>query len=264
MRIIKEYLKLTFSKRKKVEPFKNNKFKLISLNLRRDQEELDNWDTRKNKILDFLKQEQPHILCSQEVMPHMYKFLLKEFGFDGYGIDNYLGCKLNLSPLISSEGNIILYDKNKYTKVHSGVFWLSDKPNFPSATWGNKTLRTCVYVALKDKETKKVIYVFNTHFDHISNEAREKSEMLVLKKINEIALGCDVYLTGDFNAPIKDLTKLNAKFDNTYNYNKNLTFNSFKNLTKTLDAVYFRFGNKFNVEIPNIKLSDHTPVIISK
>ena len=261
IKFIKDYVKYTFNKHKIINKFKNNPFKLITLNLKRDtwQDGQNCWDNRKENIINFIKSEQPHILCSQEVMPHMYRYLLYELGevYNGYYVSSF-------RKLVNTLGNIVLYDKHKYELVTKGKFWLSETPDKISTSWGASEPRTCVYVGLYDKQSDKTFYVFNTHLDHKSEEAAEKSISLIIKKIQEIAGDNDIYLTGDFNLLIQDMNALNEIFDSTYNYNKNFTFNSFHNkLTKTLDAIYFRFGHKFNVEIPNIKLSDHTPVIIS-
>lgn len=267
--ILKDFIKYSFTKNKRIDLFKNNPFKIISLNLRRDvyTDKQNSWKYRKEKIVEFIKTEQPHIICSQEVMPHMYKYLLTELGemYDGYTVASFFGCKLNYLPIPTTLGNMILYDKHKYELLDKGKFWLSTTPKIISRSWGASEPRTCVWVCLYDKNTGKKFYVFNTHLDHKSQEARENSLPLIVNKIQEIAGNYDIYLMGDFNALIEDLTPLNGAFDSTYNYNKNLTFNSFHNkLTKSLDAIYFRFGNKFNVDIPNIKISDHTPVIIYK
>jgi endonuclease/exonuclease/phosphatase family metal-dependent hydrolase len=155
-----------------------------------------------------------------------------------------------------------MYRKDKVELLKWGVFWISETPEVMSKGWDTSQRRICTWGEFKDKASGKKLFYFNTHLDHKSEEAAEKSISLIIKKIQEIAGDNDIYLTGDFNLLIQDM---NVKtFDSTYNYNKNFTFNSFHNkLTKTLDAIYFRFGHKFNVEIPNIKLSDHTPVIIS-
>ena len=55
---------------------------------------------------------------------------------------------------------------------------------------------------LEDLETKTVLFVFNTHFDHRGEEARRESARLILKKIEEISdQGSAVVLCGDFNLP---------------------------------------------------------------
>lgn len=269
LEILKEFIQLSFKKHKKIELFKNNPFKIISLNLRRDTytDKQNCWKYRKESIVDFIKSEKPHVICSQEVMPHMYKYLMSELGevYEGYSVASFFGCKLNHMLLPVTLGNMILYDKHKCDLADCGKFWLSTTPNRLSRSWGAVEPRTCVWVCLYDKNTDKKFYVFNTHLDHESQEAREQSLHLIVKKIQEIAGDEDIYLMGDFNLLVEDMKILNETFDSTYNYNKSLTFNSFHNkLTKTLDAIYFRFGNKFNIEIPNIKISDHTPVIISK
>ena len=60
--------------------------------------------------------------------------------------------------------------------------------------------RICTYGLFENLYTKDKLWVFNTHFDHIGNHAREKSTDLILKKINSIkSKDIPVILTGDFN-----------------------------------------------------------------
>jgi endonuclease/exonuclease/phosphatase family metal-dependent hydrolase len=265
--VVWDYIKYSFMRFDKTYISCPDKFKFITLNLRREvyNDGEKRWHFRKEQILEFIKQERPHIICSQEVMPHMFKYLIYKIGniYGHYGIDSFNGLQLNYSPVLSSEGNTIMYDKTKYELLDKGKFWLSDKPNKPSSTWGNKCLRTCIYVKLKDVN-EKIIYVFATHLDHQSGESRKKSAELIAKKIQEIAGNNTFYLCGDFNAFInsEELEAFNI-FDNTYNHNKNLTFHCYHKVkTKPLDAIYYKYGESYQIEIPNIKISDHSPVII--
>lgn len=268
LRIVRENLGYLFNKRYKLIPlFDENTFKVITLNLRRDvlEDGENGWLHRRGNIINFLKDEKPHVFCAQEVMPHMYKHLLIELGrvYNGYGVDNLSGCTLDKSLLWNSEGNAILYDKTKYRLLDKGVFWLSSKPNKPSATWENKIRRTCIYVWLEDVNSGNKFYVFNTHFDHKSTKARNESAHLVREMIHDITQGQEVYLTGDFNMPIGEIYSLNGVLNNTYNLDKSCTFNALKKeRKKTLDAIYFNFSKEFKVSIPDVKLSDHSPVII--
>ena len=263
LQIIKECFYYTFHKHKVMKLIKNNPFKIISLNLRKDTwKDGDNcWSNRKESIVDFIKREQPHVMCMQEVMPHMYKYLLHELGevYTGYGVSCFTG--INLKYSLNTLGNAIIYDKHKYELVSSGKFYLSPTPNRVSCGWGSSEPRTCIYVELYDKKSDRKFYVYNTHLDHVSNEARQESVKLIASNIKNV----DTYLMGDFNTPMdsEDLNILYEILDCTYNHNKDNTFNCFhKTRTKALDGIFFEFGKNFKIKIAEEKLSDHAAIII--
>jgi endonuclease/exonuclease/phosphatase family metal-dependent hydrolase len=51
-----------------------------------------------------------------------------------------------------------------------------------------------------DAKTKRTVYVYNTHFDHVSEPARLKSAKLLQKHIAEQGKLKSVIVLGDFNA----------------------------------------------------------------
>ena len=105
--------------------------------------------------------------------------------------------------------NIILYKKEKFTLLESGTFWLSDTPEEKSIAkeWGEKQYRNCNWVKLKDKNSGKEFYFFNTHFG-LSPKARLNAAKLFVKKIKEIAGDSDFFCSGDFNTPSSEKATL--------------------------------------------------------
>ena len=65
--------------------------------------------------------------------------------------------------------------------------------------WDAAFPRVVTWGRLIDKRSNKEFYVFNTHFDHIGEEARVNSSKLLKKKIIEIVHELPVILLGDFN-----------------------------------------------------------------
>ncbi len=51
----------------------------------------------------------------------------------------------------------------------------------------------------KDKATGKIFMAVNTHFDHVGEEARRQSALLIIRKIKEIVGERPAVVTGDFN-----------------------------------------------------------------
>lgn len=58
-----------------------------------------------------------------------------------------------------------------------------------------------------DKESGYAFYIYNTHFDHLSQNSREKSAVLLMDKIGERAEEDEPFVvTGDLNAGEGNLT----------------------------------------------------------
>lgn len=98
------------------------------------------------------------------------------------------------------EYSAILYRSARFTALDSGTFWLSDTPEVKSRSWGNRYLRICTWARLKDKRTEHSFYIYNTHFDHQSQNARLKSSQLIAERINNRKHKNPFVVTGDFNA----------------------------------------------------------------
>lgn len=112
----------------------------------------------------------------------------------------------------AGEYSAIFYDTARLQAVQSGTFWLSETPDVPgSKSWDAAITRLVTWVKFKDKRGGKAFFAFNTHFDHIGQEARRQSARMLLERIHQMAGNMPVVLTGDFNAkptddPIKILT----------------------------------------------------------
>ena len=95
----------------------------------------------------------------------------------------------------------ILYDRRRLTLLDQGWFWLSDTPTVPgSMTWGNRYPRIATWARFADRRSGAPFTVFNTHWDHESQVARERGARLILERIAARAATEDpVLLIGDFN-----------------------------------------------------------------
>jgi len=96
----------------------------------------------------------------------------------------------------------ILFRGARIEALSHGTFWLSDTPEVPGSTsWGNKVVRICTWAQLRHKETGRNFYVFNSHFDHVSQPSREQSVRLIAKRIAARAeTDVPFVLMGDLNA----------------------------------------------------------------
>lgn len=234
------------------------------------------WAERVPAIKRLIDKEQPDIMGTQEVLYPQLQDLEEVLpNYDYIGLGREGGSK--------GEYSAIFYNKNRYSPLEFDHFWLSDTPDvIGSMTWGNRIPRMVTWAKFFDKKTNQEFYAVNTHFDHQSVNAREKSAELILEKIKDFDAELPVLLTGDFNTapdstPYKTLTSEGAFHDlwetAGVRYNEHLgTFNGFHDPTgggptRRIDWVM----GKGNVEAHSIEIideykngqfpSDHYPVI---
>ena len=251
-----------------------NEIKVISYNIRynNSNDGINIWENRRSTITKFITEEYPDFAGLQEVTYSQLIFLTESLGsydFIGVGRDD---------GKIKGEFSPIFYNKNKYKVLSNDTFWLSSTPEKVSIGWDASMERICTYGLFENLDTKERLWVFNTHFDHIGNYAREKSTDLILKKINSIkSKDIPVILTGDFNLnddnfsikkiqkQLKDVLINIKKTDLNYE-----TYNGFKNLVKSKRRIDYIFTKNFEVkEAKHIYLktpyggwaSDHHPVL---
>ena len=145
----------------------------------------------------------------------------------------------------------IFFKKEKFSLLAKSQFWLSETPEIPgSIGWEGAFPRIVTWVKLKSNVSGHIFFVFNTHFDHISEKAREQSAILVMKKIKEIADFAPAILIGDFNA---DKGSKTFKLLTT-NWNSYLSFVDTENVARKFvnkDSTTF---NGFSKTSPNVKI----------
>lgn len=101
----------------------------------------------------------------------------------------------------AGEYSAILFDTLRLGLLDHGTFWLSDTPDVPgSMTWGNHYPRLVTWAHLRDEAAAMSFYVLNTHWDHESQNARERSARQIMDWLASHAAGAPVLLMGDFNA----------------------------------------------------------------
>ncbi len=150
------------------------------------------WFYRADLISDDIDGVLPDIIGFQEATFVHYDYM-KKF-MVGYDSENAYR-----DDFVLSEGCPIFWRTDRFEKVQSGSFWLSETPEVMSKDWGSEHYRICVYVILRELDSGKEFAVFNTHLDHTSDLARINGIKVVLDKIAEFG---DVpsYLMGDLNA----------------------------------------------------------------
>ncbi len=150
------------------------------------------WFNRADLIAEDIDSVKPDIIGFQEVTFVHYDYLKKVMA----GYESEMAYR---DDFVLSEGCPIFYRTDRFEKIDSGSFWLSETPEVMSKDWGSEHYRICVYVILRDLNTGKEFAVFNTHLDHTSDLARINGIAVVLDKISEFG-DIPAYLMGDLNA----------------------------------------------------------------
>jgi len=154
---------------------------------------LDNWEFRRPRTAEFLRRHQPDLVGLQEPTSAQLEDLLAEMpGYAALGVARE-------DARDAGEHSAVLYDATRLRALRSDSFWLSDTPDRPSATWGNRCIRICTWVYFKDLESGSFFYVFNAHLDHESQPSREKAAELMVYRIQERGVQDPVMVMGDFN-----------------------------------------------------------------
>ena len=150
------------------------------------------WFYRADLLLSDIAAQKPGIIGFQESTRWQYSYLMDTLT----GYDSVIDYR---DDTLLSEGCPIFYNETLYSLVDKGSFWLSETPEVMSKDWGAACYRICSYVILTEKASGKDFVVFNTHLDHVSDEARIKGIAVVLEKIAQFG-GLPAVIMGDFNA----------------------------------------------------------------
>jgi endonuclease/exonuclease/phosphatase family metal-dependent hydrolase len=226
---------------------------IITFNIRYNNpgDGINAWPNRIEMVSGLLKFHEPDIFGFQEALIGQIEdiqHILPDYEWFGVGRDDGKN---------EGEFSPIFYNKTKFILIKNGTFWLSETPENPSKSWDAALPRIVTWGKFKSKVTGKQFLVFNTHFDHIGNEARKNSAFLIRDKIKEISenQGLPIILTGDFNlypesepiGLIKGFMKDSREVTETPPYGPVGTFTSFDwnaAMDKRIDYIFVQGGIK--------------------
>ena len=227
------------------------------------------WFYRADLMTEEINTVKPDIIGFQEATFVHYDYLKKVM----VGYESEMAYR---DEFILSEGCPIFWRTDRYEKVDSGSFWLSETPEVMSKDWGSEHYRICVYVILKDLTTGKEFAVFNTHLDHTSDLARINGIQVVLDKIEEFG-DVPAYLMGDLNAKEDSETILSTKdsFDDAKiiadKTDDSPTYHGWGKASdpRRIDYIMISKGDAIVLEYAvvnnlhgNVYASDHSPIYI--
>lgn len=253
--------------------------KIVSFNVRLSiaDDGINSFLHRSGAMLQKIKAELPEIIGFQEVYPDCADFFtdnLPEYHFIYNRRNNDL----------TGEGLLMAVKKSLFYVLAADYFWMSETPRVPASRFEDQSdcprLTQCV--TIQDKATAKVFRVYNTHLDHIGDEARIEGIKCLLEyaKLQDKIMPAPLFLMGDFNAfpdsetiafcnnckdiPLTDLTAdIPVSF---HKFGTRLPDNGVK-----IDYIYADKGtakNKVSAtvwddEAHGIYLSDHYPVVVT-
>jgi endonuclease/exonuclease/phosphatase family metal-dependent hydrolase len=155
----------------------------------------NSWPHRRDLVIDVVREQAPDVLGVQEALRFQLDELaaaFPEFAEVGVGRDD---------GGTAGEYAAILYRADRFEATEEGTFWFSEKPDQPgSIGWGARLPRICTWARLAERGTRRFFYVYNVHFDHESQESRERSARLLASRIVRHAGTAPVVVLGDFNA----------------------------------------------------------------
>jgi len=233
------------------------------------------WPFRKDHVIDLILDRAPDVFGLQEALLGQVNDIASRLpGYDWVGVGRDNGIN-------AGEYSPIFYDSRRFQLKEQGWFWLSETPGVPSKGWDAAFPRICTYIKLEEYDSRRNFWVFNTHFDHVGEEAREQAAKLIfdkMKELNEDKL--PVILTGDFNlTPDTDPMKwLMRKMHDTRDMSEAAlegpegTFNGFdfnSSLEKRIDYIFVNrkvetvrkysvLTDSYDQKYP----SDHLPVFV--
>lgn len=249
--------------------------KLMTFNIRYDNpsDGINNWETRKLEVSNLILSIDPHFLGIQEGRDHQVGFLqnkMHEYSTIGISREG-IG--------ITGEFCSIFYKHHIYELIEAKTFWLSPSPDKPSIGWDAAYKRICTYGLFKHHKLDHKILVFNTHFDHMGEEARKQSVHLIHAKISELnSNGNPVILMGDLNAePTSEpIRYLKDHYCESQQFAKSVisgpigTFNGFdpdNSVERKIDYIFTKNLNineygHVDVQLnDSMFISDHLPVL---
>lgn len=238
-------------------------FPVMTFNLRVDiAEDGENaWPNRVQKVADVIQSSDPFIVGTQEGLISMISDLQKELS--GYGMigEGRAGGS-------EDEHCAIFYKEKEVECVNHGQFWLSETPaKANSISWESACPRICTWGEFRIlHEPFHHFLVYNTHLDHVSQQAREQGIRLILEQImHDSNKDLPVILMGDMNAS-PDNNAIQLLRDNPVMKDKGLKLrDAYSILEKPPGATFHNFqGNEEGEPIDYIFVSANVKVLETK
>ncbi|GAB3657745.1 endonuclease/exonuclease/phosphatase family protein [Glycomyces tarimensis] len=176
-----------------IGPPSGDRIHLLTFNLRYEggNPSPHTWEERRPRVKTVLRTEQPTILFTQEGLYGQLQDVLADLrGYDWVHLGRLGGSQ--------SEATAIMWVRDRLKVLEYDHLWLSDTPRLiGSKGWGNNVVRMLTWVRFEDLRTGRDFYVVNNHFDHQSEDSRQRGAHMNLEVI--APWDAPVIVAGDFN-----------------------------------------------------------------
>ena len=166
--------------------------RVMSFNIRNSHAR--DWEARKGLVYEVIRDYAPDVLGLQEANSFHLKELSNKFPQYGQVGEGSMGGS-------KGQHSAILFLEERFKLTDSGSFWLSENPTQPSKSWRSAHHRICTWAELLVRETDRTLYIYNTHMDDGSREARENGARMIMEHIQGKVQITPFVFMGDFNAP---------------------------------------------------------------
>ncbi|MFQ3319800.1 MAG: endonuclease/exonuclease/phosphatase family metal-dependent hydrolase [Natronomonas sp.] len=244
--------------------------RLLSYNVR--YAELDTgtdvWPERRDGVASVIAFHDPDIICLQEV----WQGQLDDFR------ERLPAYEWACIRAFDGEHTPIGYRPERFDVLEHSAFSLSETPDDLTAIdWDSAIPRVTTEATFHDAESDEQFAVISTHFDHVSEAARERSAELLADRIADRSI--PTLLAGDFNCtpedtPYETLTDAglaDARTRAEAPHGPETTFNHFEGARpeKRIDHVFLpesvgveRFGVRTDLDARARYPSDHFAVLV--
>jgi endonuclease/exonuclease/phosphatase family metal-dependent hydrolase len=166
----------------------------IRLPLPEDDAAGNGWTARRQLCGDVIVQQKPDLVCLQECREVQLAYLLSR-------LPSWQAVGLGHPDLGSDRVNPMLFPPSRFELQKSGGFWLSETPHIEgSKSWDSARGRFVNWAQLADRGTGGELRLWNTHFDHIGETARERAAAMIAEASQALPATLSQLLAGDFNS----------------------------------------------------------------
>lgn len=174
--------------------------RVMSFNIRgsfHHEDGVNAWDKRCDLNVATIKRHAPDILGIQEAQSGTiadYEKHLSDYAMEQGLISIRQTERRHYVP--------IYYRADRFEKVRSGGFYLSDTPETWSIGWDAVYPRAVTWIILHDKAVEQNIFVLNTHYNHErdNHRSRIESSKLIVEQALSLGDSFPQIVMGDFNA----------------------------------------------------------------
>jgi endonuclease/exonuclease/phosphatase family metal-dependent hydrolase len=148
------------------------------------------WENRREGVSERIQTAAPDIVSVQECTGDQHTELAADLpAYEWVGVADDPG---------SGEHTPIGYD-DSWECERTKTVWLSESGAVASVGWDAEYPRVLTKATFRSRTDGTILTVFNTHFDHIGEQAQIESARLVRREIDSIPMERPAIALGDFN-----------------------------------------------------------------